>query len=460
MKVKLIVFDLDGVLIDSRQLHYDSFNMALADIDQKYIITPQEHHAKYDGNPTSVKLKMLTSDKGLPTSLYDEIWKKKQAYTCELIDKFEYDERLRGILRQLKEEGYLLYCASNSIFNTIKMMLLRRGIMEYFDYFLSNEDVSKPKPNPEIYLKCLQRAGVSPYECLILEDSPIGRKAAQLSGCNLCPIIDPNDLSLKKIRDFIQMSECKNVEVDARWKKPINVVIPMAGAGSRFAQAGYSFPKPLIDVKGKKPMIQVVVENMNVDGKFIFIVQREHCEKYRLRQTLNLIAPGCEIIEIDGITEGAACTVLLASKFIDNDTPLLMANSDQFLEWDCNEFLYCMDIDGVDAGISTFTNTHPKWSYAKVDERGYVCEVAEKRPISTNATTGIYYWRKGSDFVKYANQMIARNIRTNNEFYVCPVFNEAIEDGKIIKIKDCKGMWGLGVPEDLVYFDTNYQGPV
>ena len=225
----------------------------------------------------------------------------------------------------------------------------------------------------------------------------------------------------------------------------------MAGAGSRFEKAGYTFPKPLIDVNGK-PMIQVVVENLNIDAQHIFIVQKSHYKKYNLQATLNLISPGCEIIQIEGITEGAACTTLLAKNLINNDEPLLIANSDQYVDWDSSEFMYSMVADSIDAGILTFKSTHPKWSYAKLDADGFVSQVAEKKPISNIATVGIYYWKKGADYVKYTEQMINKNIRTNNEFYVCPVFNQAIEDDKKIKIFEIQKMTGLGTPEDLQIF--------
>ena len=171
---------------------------------------------------------------------------------------------------------------------------------------------------------------------------------------------------------------------------------------------------------------------------------------------LNLISPNCKIVEVDGLTEGAACTALLAKEFINNEQPLFFANSDQFVEWDSNEFFYKMNESGADGGIVTFKATHPKWSFAKLDENGLVCEVAEKNPISDNATVGFYYWKKGSDFVTFAEEMIEKDIRTNNEFYVCPVFNQAIEAGKVIKSYEVKGMWGLGTPEDLDYFIKNY----
>jgi dTDP-glucose pyrophosphorylase len=228
----------------------------------------------------------------------------------------------------------------------------------------------------------------------------------------------------------------------------MTVLIPMAGAGSRFEQAGYTFPKPLIEVKGK-PMIQVVVDNLNLKNeKHVYIVQKEHYERYALNYLLPLITPNCEIVQVENVTEGAACTTLLAKEYINNDEPLVIANSDQFVEWGIG----LTEMREFDAAIYTFKATHPKWSFAKVDEEGFVQEVAEKKPISNTATVGVYYWRKGSDYVKYAEQMIKKNVRVNNEFYVCPVFNEAIEDGtKVITIGVNK-MWGIGTPEDLKVF--------
>ena len=249
-----------------------------------------------------------------------------------------------------------------------------------------------------------------------------------------------------------------NTTTTPKWKnEKLNILIPMAGAGSRFQQAGYTFPKPLIEVNGK-PMIQVVVDNLNIDANYIYVVQKSHREKYNLDTMLNLITPGCKIIEVNELTEGAACTALLAKDYINSDSPLFFANSDQFVEWDSNEFMYKMQESDCDGGIVTFKATHPKWSFASIDDNGFVTEVAEKNPISDNATVGFYYWKHGSDFVKYAEQMIERNIRVNNEFYVCPVYNQAIEDCKKIRIFESGKMWGLGTPEDLNFYLENHKG--
>jgi dTDP-glucose pyrophosphorylase len=228
----------------------------------------------------------------------------------------------------------------------------------------------------------------------------------------------------------------------------------MAGRGSRFEKAGYTFPKPLIDVNNK-PMIQVVVENLNLEARYIFLVLKDHYEKYSLKYLLPLICGKnkCEIVIVDSVTEGAACTVLLAQHLINNDDELLLANSDQWVNWDGQHFLKMMKDSKADGGILTFISTHPKWSFVKIDEEnGFITEVAEKKPISNIATIGIYYFKTGNSFVSCAEEMIRKNIRTNNEFYVCPVYNELIEKGGVVRNYPIAEMCGLGTPEDLDKF--------
>jgi HAD superfamily hydrolase (TIGR01509 family) len=450
--IKLIIFDLDGVLVDARELHYEALNLALAEVGEDFIIGRSEHLSTYDGLSTTKKLQMLTENKGLPENLHNLVWKLKQDKTIEIINDFTIDHRIVSILKRLKKDGYQIACATNSIRETAKLQLIRRGFFEHIDFLYSNQDVNKPKPSAEIYMRCMLRADVDPNETLVIEDSHHGRKAAINSGANLCAVKNSSDVTYEKIKEAIE-KYTSHQKVRPKWQGgKMNVLIPMAGAGSRFQKAGYTFPKPLIEVNGK-PMIQLVVENLNIDARHIFVVQKSHYEDYNLKHLLNLISPGCEIVQVDGMTEGAACTTLLAKRFIDNDEALVFANSDQFLDWDSNEFMYSMEADEVDGGMLTFTATHPKWSFAKLDNKGFVSEVAEKKPISDIATAGIYYWKRGSDYVKYAEQMIENNVRFNNEFYVCPVFNEAIGDNKKIKTFHFDGMWGIGTPEDLDYFN-------
>ncbi len=453
----LIIFDLDGVLIESRELHYQSLNLALQSIDEKYIIDRNEHLSVFDGLNTTKKLQILSETKGLPLELHNLVWQKKQEATFELIKKFEKDLKLIDIFQRLKQLNYKIAVASNSIRETVKLSLLKIGIMEYVDIYVSNQDVTFPKPYPEMYWKCMTACKALPRTTLIIEDSHIGRKAAIDSGATLLSVKDTNDVTWYKIAEKIKIIEKDKMQTNVPWKdNKLNVLIPMAGAGSRFQQAGYTFPKPLIEVRGK-PMIEVVIKNLNIEANYIFIVQKEHYEKYNLKYLLNLLAPNCQIVQVEGITEGAACTTLLAKQFIDNDNPLVISNSDQYVDWNSNEIMYSFNADDIDGGILTFKAHHPKWSYARLGTTGFVEEVAEKRIISDDATVGIYFWKQGKDYVKYAEQMIEKNIRVNNEFYVCPVFNEAIQDNKKIKIKEVKSMWGLGTPEDLNYFLNNYK---
>lgn len=454
--VQLIIFDLDGVIIDSRELHYEALNAALSEINKKYVIKREEHLSVFDGLPTTKKLKLLTKRKGLPENLYDKIWNLKQKATREKLLDLPKDYKLIETMMSLKDRGIKIAVASNSVRESVKMTLLGKGLMKYVDCFYSNEDVIRSKPNPEMYYKCMIKLGIPAKNTIIIEDSHTGRMAAESSGAHLLAVKNCDDVTLENINFKIEkMTKTKKVP----WQgEDMNVLIPMAGAGARFEKAGYTFPKPLIDVRGK-PMIQWVVESLNMKANYIFIVQEDHYKRYALQHTLNLIAPNCKIVTVNELTEGAACTTLLAKDLIDNNKPLLLANSDQFIDWESNEFMYSMIADEIDGGILTFKSTHPKWSYAKLNEDGFVTEVAEKIPISEHATVGIYYWKHGSDYVKYAKQMIEKNIRVNNEFYVCPVYNEAIRDNKKIKIShiEFENMWGLGTPEDLKYFIDNYK---
>ena len=240
----------------------------------------------------------------------------------------------------------------------------------------------------------------------------------------------------------------------------INIVLPIAGKGSRFSEAGYKLPKPLIPVHGI-PMIEVVVNNIRplYEHRFIFIALKEHLDHLNMAETLNRIAPGCIIVPVNKVTEGSACTVLLARDFINNDNQLMIANSDQWVDIDINNYLVGIEKQNADGLIMTMWADDPKWSYVAFDKKGHVCNVVEKQVISNEATVGIYNFRRGSDFVQAADQMIVKNLRVNNEFYVAPAYNEMINDQSKIIIfnigKEYEGMYGMGIPGDLELFTKN-----
>lgn len=237
----------------------------------------------------------------------------------------------------------------------------------------------------------------------------------------------------------------------------LNIVVPMAGLGSRFTKEGYTKPKPLIDVKNKS-MIQVVIENLRPTSahKFIFICQNEHDETYSISHKLKDLAHGSDVILINGLTEGAACTVLKARDYINNDDQLMIANSDQYVDIDINSYLEYGLNQNYDGLIMTMYASDPKWSYAMMGEDGFAKKVVEKEVVSNEATVGIYNFRNGKDFVEAAEKMISLDIRVNNEFYVAPVYNMLIDKKAKIGVYNIgsvgNGMYGLGTPADLEYF--------
>lgn len=237
----------------------------------------------------------------------------------------------------------------------------------------------------------------------------------------------------------------------------LNIIIPMAGAGSRFAKAGYIDPKPLIQVNGT-PMIKVIIDNLTPKcaHRFIFICQASHVESYGLREKLAAWAPGSEIVELNGLTEGAACTVYAAKDLINNDHPVMVANSDQYVDMDINAYLQSMDDAGADGLIMTMEADDPKWSFVGFDEQGYINQVVEKEVISNEATVGIYNFRTGKQLIQSIESMVAKELRVNGEFYVAPAYNEMISAGdKVIHFNvgsEANGMYGLGIPADLELF--------
>lgn len=233
----------------------------------------------------------------------------------------------------------------------------------------------------------------------------------------------------------------------------INIVIPMAGEGSRFSQAGYQKPKPFIDVNGI-PMIERVINNLNFSNcRFILIAREDHIKREKKLVEEIESKHNALFIPISKLTEGTACTVLYARKYINNDEPLLIANSDQIVDIKIEDFITDCFSRSLDGSILTFIDEemNPKWSFAKIDDNQIVTEVKEKKAISKFATVGIYFYLKGKDFVDSTIDMIIENERVNNEFYTCPTYNYAIKNHKKIGIYniDYSLMHGIGTPDDL-----------
>jgi len=238
----------------------------------------------------------------------------------------------------------------------------------------------------------------------------------------------------------------------------LQIVVPMAGRGSRFADAGYKDPKPLIQV-GCRRMIEWVVESVRppVPYRFIFVCQASHLSEYPgIEEVLLRSGKDTTIVRLNEVTQGAACTVLAARSHLVNSSPLMIANSDQFVEVSMVDYLAKLEQRNADGLIMTFKSNDPKWSYCRQNHNAEVTEVVEKKVISDEATVGIYNFKLAGDFIEGADNMIKMDLRVNGEFYVAPVYNRMIANGQRVVTHAIKGvgigMHGLGTPADLDAF--------
>lgn len=262
--------------------------------------------------------------------------------------------------------------------------------------------------------------------------------------------------SPQRLENYERQVQALRLADVASSQRPVTVVIPMAGLGSRFSNAGYAKPKPFIDVAGKT-MIERVMDNLAIPGaRFVLIARQEHldCEP---ETVAGLVSRGdVEFVGIEKVTEGAACTVLMAASAWNPDAPLLIANCDQIVDFDCADYVRDAQRRRLDGSILTFHDPtrDPKWSFARLNDAGLVQEVREKVAISDIATVGLYYFATARGYIDAAIDMIARNERVNNEFYVCPVYNHTIRRGGRVGVFNvpASAMHGIGTPDDLQQF--------
>jgi HAD superfamily hydrolase (TIGR01509 family) len=458
MKERLIIFDLDGVLVDTDWIHFISFKTSLSNILANVgDISYTEYILLYDGIPTYDKIHKFKQRYNLDISpnVINDIYNEKQRITLELYSNIELDDRIYEMLNYFRKSSYLA-CCTNSNKKISHYLLKQLNIYELFDVVLTSDDVIHKKPNSEIYCKAINLFGVGIDNSYIIEDSPIGIKAAKGSGGKVIILNNYHELNIDFLKNAIEILKF-DLTMNIYHNTNLNLVIPMAGNGQRFVDAGYNLPKPLIPIP-KTPMIHEVYSHLNINSNCTFIIKKSHRLEYDIDKILNNIHPNCNIVEVDGVTQGSVESILLSEEHIDNDSPLIISNCDNIIIWDSVDFMYSMNRLNADGGIVCFKDTDTKWSFAKLNADNEIVEVAEKKPISDNATSGIYYWKRGSDFVKYAKQMISEDYRVNNEFYTAPVYNFAIRDGKRIYpyFIDKSDMWGVGDPESLDYYLNNY----
>lgn len=237
----------------------------------------------------------------------------------------------------------------------------------------------------------------------------------------------------------------------------MNIVMPMAGKGTRLAKGEYGVPKPLVKVLGKT-LIEWSVETLGLEGNYIFCCQKEHIEKYNIDKKLKEIIPDCQIVSMDFQTRGPVESILEATHLIDNDEELIISDTDHYLIWDKKIFNEKIRTQNIDACVMVFPD---EWnssvaSYVKLNNEGFVIEAAEKIPISKTATVGLHYYKHGSDFVRFANETINLGLSYKNEFYVTPAYNQFVKAEKKIITFPVTKMWALGSPSELSLFVKEY----
>lgn len=451
----ILLFDLDGVLVDFCDIHRKAFINAWNEVYVSHMITDIFHETILKALSTRQKIIKCLAHFLLPTderAVSVEI--QKQVYTKRLLTDGTIYKNTLATMKYAKENNHTLACCTNSIKDTLNIAIDKFHMDGLFDLLLSNESVVNPKPEPDIYRLAVSQLHADVENTLVFEDSVIGITAAKAAGLHVIPIVDGLDLTP------IFLSHCIHNRQRPTFGN-VNLVIPMAGLGSRFYKEGYTTAKPFLPI-ANIPMFQWVIKNIVpeslVSNITIHLIIREEQKAEFLEFTCDT---NIQLHTVPLLTEGAACTVLTLEKYIDTTDPLVIANSDQFLEWNAEKFFDCLahpDWDGVISTFQQLDSNDLRWSYANIDKEGCVRQVAEKKYIGPLATTGIYGWKRGSDYVKHAKQMIEDNIRVNNEFYVCPVYNIGIEKGYKFRTLNCTKMWGLGVPSDYEFFLKNYSG--
>lgn len=202
MTIEAVVFDMDGVLVDAKQWHYDALNRALALFGTA--LTEAEHLARFDGRPTREKLRVLIEERRLPRGLADLVAELKQIYTLDAIhSRCRPEFRTQLLISQLKHRGLVVGVASNSIRQTVEVMMAKSGLLDMLDVVLSNEDVRRPKPDPEIYRLAAQRLGVAPRRVLVVEDHPLGVQAAKDAGCCVLRVQNASEANLENIEPLL-----------------------------------------------------------------------------------------------------------------------------------------------------------------------------------------------------------------------------------------------------------------
>ena len=446
-KIQLIVFDLDGVLVESKDLHYEALNEAIRAVaGEDFVITRPEHETVYDGLSTNQKLRLMTIQKDLPLDMHRPIWLRKQELTEVMVrDQLKPDGELLATIRALKKEhGYPLAVASNCIKSSVFNILDSIGVLPLVDAYFSNEDVQHAKPAPDIYLKACSTFGVPPESALVVEDSVKGFEACVRAGCPLFKVRGPEDV---RVPSIVQRVSAINQGV-----KPITVVVPLAGESQQYWIDGpeavpSELPLFLSDVNGA-PAIEWVLKpflQSRYELKFVFVVKESQMQRFKLESLLPRIVGfrPTVVLPVHGETLGSLKTVLSVAEKLDGAAPVIFCNGSTVTSWLPGSSIDDLVDTRADGALTTFESNDPKCSYVRVRDGTDLVDVHEKVPVSNIATTGIYYWKSADAFLSAATSIVKRGVKHKGLYYMAPVYNEAVRAGLSFKILPAKGCWPL-----------------
>ena len=438
--INAIVFDLDGTLVETRDLHKEALNEALRCVaGTLFVISEEEHKTEYDGLSTAQKLKKLNAVKNLNPELNKAIWARKQELTNEMVSKtVKPDGRIISVIAELKRLGFPIGVASNCIRSSVDLILKCLGIYDLVDLSVSSDDVEFAKPAPDIYLKAAACFGIPPGELLVVEDAPFGWQAAVMVGARLLRIASPADVTLQLLLGKI--GELNNTT------DPITVVVPLAGSiPNVHADSGVRGLHPaLYDVRGRACIEHAIssIISLRHPMEFVFVVIGDSIPDSLLLKATQWLPT--RVVRLNAPTRGALESVLAAKQFIRPTAPLLISDGSHVVEWrpghDIDDLL---DARNCAAAVSVTRSDDSRWSYATVDPDGLVSSVQEKSRISNTALTGLYMWRSGAEFLRDAHEAVVSGPRLRGLMYVAPVLNYVIGRHERVRALDVQGMHSL-----------------
>ena len=385
---------------------------------------------------TKEKLQKKKKKEIINESDIDKIYLRKKEIADSKFNNLEEDYDKINLFKYLKNSNCKIAVVTNGNKKSANLILTRIGIINYIDLIISNDDVKNKKPHSEPYIRAISYFGGDLNKYIIFEDSEVGIISAKGTGANVYQVLNYKDINIETI---IKLNGVKN----------INILIPMAGLGSRFSNRGFKKIKPLIEVAGV-PMIKKAIDSLNIHGTFIFIV-RTNENLNELKKYLLEFKPVCKIVDVSELTEGSASSCYLAKELINNDNELIIANCDQCLEWNSKLFLDETRKRNLDCSVLTYKSDSNKNSFIKTDENGKGTLIREKEVISDKALVGVHYFKHGKLFVESYEDIYNKKIKFKNEYYVSTVCNNMIEKGLYvgnISLRKEDEFHCLGTPDD------------